>query len=582
MSPPVSESPKISEQTTQPELGCLVLVVNASKTDERVFSEFLHAEGHQVCSAQGMEQALRVYFQLKPDIVLVDLSTNVREGERIVRAVKEQDEYQFVPVLLISLQREDALLVKSMPFGADDFISGSFDADVLHSKMNAMLRLRAQFREQLNRHRELSHRHQNIIREHDRAERIFTRMLHPSVFNLPNVRHLLSPMGTFSGDFLLAAPTPFGGQIAMVADFTGHGLSAAIGALPTSNIFYGMARKGFSVRDIVVEINERLYKILPPEMFMAAGVISYEPQRSLVSVWNGGIPEIWLKANGSGLKATFASRSLPLGILPADQFDPQIERMEVETQDRIYIFSDGIIEAENLNSERFGLHTLKTIVEEAHTTQGLFNEIILALDTFRDGQEQTDDLTLMEFACDLDPVPSMGKVTASEANKPLSDWQTSLVLNGPTLRSYDPVPNILQQLVEIQGLSVHRERLYTVFSELYTNALEHGILGLDSSMKVNDEGFQAYIELREQKLEQLVNGQIEIMITHRAHSNGGRIHLEILDTGPGFDHTAPLPLLRNNKILFRRGIPLVKAICSELTYLGRGNHVVACYDWHQV
>lgn len=332
----------------------------------------------------------------------------------------------------------------------------------------------------------------------------------------------------------------------------------------------------------MVEINERLYKILPPEMFMAAGVISYEPQRSLVSVWNGGIPEIWLKANGSGLKATFASRSLPLGILPADQFDPQIERMEVETQDRIYIFSDGIIEAENLNSERFGLHTLKTIVEEAHTTQGLFNEIILALDTFRDGQEQTDDLTLMEFACDLDPVPSMGKVTASEANKPLSDWQTSLVLNGPTLRSYDPVPNILQQLVEIQGLSVHRERLYTVFSELYTNALEHGILGLDSSMKVNDEGFQAYIELREQKLEQLVNGQIEIMITHRAHSNGGRIHLEILDTGPGFDHTAPLPLLRNNKILFRRGIPLVKAICSELTYLGRGNHVVACYDWHQV
>ena len=41
----------------------------------------------------------------------------------------------------------------------------------------------------------------------------------------------------FNGDLVLTAPAPNGGVYVLAGDFTGHGLSAAIGSLPVTEIF---------------------------------------------------------------------------------------------------------------------------------------------------------------------------------------------------------------------------------------------------------------------------------------------------------------------------------------------------------
>ena len=48
------------------------------------------------------------------------------------------------------------------------------------------------------------------------------------------LRAYISPMTGFSGDMILTADAPGGGLVAMLGDFTGHGLPAALGALPVS------------------------------------------------------------------------------------------------------------------------------------------------------------------------------------------------------------------------------------------------------------------------------------------------------------------------------------------------------------
>jgi serine phosphatase RsbU (regulator of sigma subunit) len=69
---------------------------------------------------------------------------------------------------------------------------------------------------------------------------------------------------------VLAVREPSGGMYVMLGDFTGHGLPAAIGAMPTAEIFYGMAKKGFSAQDILREVNKKLKSILPPNFFTLA------------------------------------------------------------------------------------------------------------------------------------------------------------------------------------------------------------------------------------------------------------------------------------------------------------------------
>ena len=53
-----------------------------------------------------------------------------------------------------------------------------------------------------------------------------------------------------------------------------------------------------------------------------------------------------------------------------------------------------------------------------------------------------------------------------------------------------------------------REPLFTVLAELFNNALDHGILELDSGLKRDVEGFSEYYKQRIERLEKLENGQV--------------------------------------------------------------------------
>lgn len=50
------------------------------------------------------------------------------------------------------------------------------------------------------------------------------------------------------------------------------------------------------------------------------------------------------------------------------------------------------------------------------------------------------------------------------------------------------MPYLLQLLLEIHGLREQSGALYSVMAELYSNALEHGVLGLDSRLKRDAQG----------------------------------------------------------------------------------------------
>ena len=69
-------------------------------------------------------------------------------------------------------------------------------------------------------------------------------------------------------------------------------------------------------------------------------------------------------------------------------------------------------------------------------------------------------------------------------------------MGADVLRMTNPLPIILQAITDIQGLSNHREYLYTILTEMYSNALEHGILGLESSLKQDSDGSELEVDYR--------------------------------------------------------------------------------------
>ncbi len=158
-------------------------------------------------------------------------------------------------------------------------------------------------------------------------------------------------------------------------------------------------------------------------------------------------------------------------------------------------------------------------------------------------------------------------------------WKMVTELKPDSLRTGDPLPLVTRILVEDKRLSRHKENVYMILAELFSNALEYGLLGLDAKLKTDAEGFDRYYIAREKALADLKEGSIKIDLEHLSEHEGGKLVVCIEDSGPGFDYHKIPPSLGENITLGGRGIPLLRSLCQELVYQGSGNRVEAIYVW---
>ena len=143
----------------------------------------------------------------------------------------------------------------------------------------------------------------------------------------------------------------------------------------------------------------------------------------------------------------------------------------------------------------------------------LFEKLLEEVCIFCESDEQSDDLTFIEYTFNQATLDERELEHAGLKNKirPL-DWALKYELRPETLRSFDPLPLVLQILMECPGLNPYRGRVFTILAELYSNALDHGVLGLNSSLKKSAEGFSAYYNLRKERLKLLDSGFVKIII----------------------------------------------------------------------
>ncbi|GAB6039408.1 two-component system response regulator HsbR [Endothiovibrio diazotrophicus] len=557
-----------------------VLIVDDDYTNRLILRAMLVKESYSVAMAEDGREAVELFDRDRHDMVLMDVMMPVMDGYEATRRIKELSGDRFVPVIFLTAVNDDQALARCVEYGGDDFLAKPYNRVILKAKIDAMRRVRNLYATLQSQHDELRLHNQRLKREQEIAEKVFANIVQPGCLEAANLKYLLSSMAVANGDLLLAAGKPSGGQHVMLGDLTGHGLSAAIGAMPVSDLFYRMTEKGYSILDLVVELNQRMKDRLPTGLFLAATLIELDASHSTLTVWNGGLPDVLL-CRGGRIVERVASNHLPLGVVDSNHLDNRLEIFEVMEGDRIYIYSDGVIEAVNPAGEMFGQERLEGVLDAGHAPEALFGEVQESLNRFRDGAAQSDDITLIEVTCDADLLASgYDRQSVHLPGRPPMNWGVEVRMEADTLRNVDPLPQLVQVLTELQGLEEHRARIYTVLAELYSNALEHGVLRLDSGLKENPHGFAEYYTRRQTALEGLEEGWIRLTFEHHPLAEGGgRLRIAIADSGGGFDHQEAGKGLSGNVERQGRGIALVRTLCSEVRFLGDGNEVEALYTW---
>ncbi len=264
------------------------------------------------------------------------------------------------------------------------------------------------------------------------------------------------------------------------------------------------------------------------------------------------------------------------------------QRYKLAQGDKIYLLSDGLLETENALGEQYGEERFEAALTSAGDLSAVgeldsgsaFESIKQEVLDYIGAQSRADDISLVEIeTVSAEAFTTMyAKNTQSKSQQPVS-WSVSYEFRADSLRHQDPVPLILHSLLEEPNLRRYSGQLFSIISELYNNALDHGLLQLSSAIKRQEQGFARYYDTRVQRLRELNNGSVRFELDYRATSDSGELTVEVIDTGPGFDYSKQDNQTREQAELHGRGISLLRTICSKVEYLGDGNHVRVEYSW---
>lgn len=556
----------------------VVLVVDDNPANRFLLQELLRKEGYRVLTAEDGIEAIKVFAAEHVDFVLMDVMMPGMDGYEATRRIKQMcvENNYYCPVLFITAMSDEESLVSCIECGGDNFLIKPYNHNILRAKMRALERTRDLYALAQLQKNELELHHEQLRYEHNFAERTFNKLMRAGCLDVSNLNYLLAPVGLASGDLLLAEYRPDGVQYVLVGDFTGHGLAAAMGAIPVADIFQSMTRKGFEIDQIATEINRKLKSILPVGLFLACCLLALDTRTRRVSLWNGGVPEVLLRRADGGEIVRLSSRHLPLGILDEVTFDAHLDYVDIHIGDHIYAYSDGLIEAVNPCDEAFGAARLDALLASPRA-DGLFEVICDALGEFRKGQTQRDDITLIEIECVAPPILADSDVTPQQDAGALN---LSVEYTADWLRQDIAQPDLTRLLGMFPGLGGHRSNLYTTLAELFNNALEHGLLELDSELKKDISGFNEYYRQRKQRLRELDHGSIRVDLQHRGEGSTGWMRIQVQDSGPGFDYAAMLTAV-SPQGLARRGLMVVSSLCQRVEFHAPGNRVEVLYAWQR-
>ncbi|MET0026160.1 MAG: SpoIIE family protein phosphatase [Candidatus Thiodiazotropha sp.] len=562
----------------------LALIVEDEITNRMILKALLKKRGYQVIEAENGAEAVAVFQEHEPDIIFMDVMMPVMDGYLATEKIKELAGDHFIPVIFLTAMSDERAVARCIEAGGDDFLSKPYSQTILSAKMQAMERIRTL-------HQDTRALYSRMQRDEEIAEQVFSGAVVAGNVALEHIHTLLKPASVFSGDLMLTAFAPSHDLYVLLGDFTGHGLAAALGALPTSEAFRSMTAKGFAPQQILYAINNKLHSLLPSGMFLAVQFVKVDHQLDHITIINCGMPDCYLVEQQTGvIKERIKSRSLPLGIAPDLEFKDEFYHLRIDEGDRVILATDGVTEARNAQGELFGQPRYLDIIQQALDDHYIIDRLSVELESFCKQAPQDDDISVVEVPLVRELFPAWGRHTLpGEIPQDLPDSYRVLehrnciefqyTLYGSQLRQADPIPVLINSIQETAGLHEHRRPLFTILTELYINALDHGVLRLDSDLKQGEDGFTNYFQQREQRLNDLTQGRIHLKLGIHSQSDGGFILITVEDSGQGFDYQNIKRDLADEQLYSGRGLLLVESLSKQLRFHDPGNKVEVLYVW---
>ncbi|MDE5757170.1 MAG: PP2C family protein-serine/threonine phosphatase, partial [Allobaculum sp.] len=195
--------------------------------------------------------------------------------------------------------------------------------------------------------------------------------------------------GDFYDYFQLTDDTIF----MVIADVSGKGITAALFMARAITVVRQYAKLGYSPAEILSYTNNALCSNNPEKMFLTIFVAIYNCKTHLFTYANGGHNPTFLLSDT--IKTLHDAQGMIVGIFENENY--QESQIVLKDKETIFMYTDGVNEAENSKEEFFGMSRLKALLKREDQEQCV-NTIFEAIQEFSQDAIQSDDITMMAFS----------------------------------------------------------------------------------------------------------------------------------------------------------------------------------------
>jgi anti-sigma regulatory factor (Ser/Thr protein kinase) len=153
-------------------------------------------------------------------------------------------------------------------------------------------------------------------------------------------------------------------------------------------------------------------------------------------------------------------------------------------------------------------------------------------------------------------------------------WQQQCLYNIQDIKQINPIPELVNNLKRVLP-NLSTSEVTTILTELYNNSVDHGLLGLSSEIKHQEDGLEKFYQIRKQKLSELTHGFVNLNLAYDTQDQ--LLIITIRDSGHGFnyDQYTAMPLMLHK--VSGKGIYIINHLAEKVEYSASGNEITVFY-----
>ena len=346
-----------------------ILIAEDEAVSRKILQRTLQKWGYEVVAAKNGKEALEAFEKDTFQMIITDWMMPEMNGLELVEKIRRSPENDFVYIIMLTAKAQKGDLVVGMEAGADDFVAKPFDRGELQVRLRAGERIIRLEKKLSVRNAELERINQRMRVDLEAAAEIQKSLLPSEIPTIEgvDVAWEYRPCDELAGDILNVFKLDERHLGFYVLDVSGHGVPAALLAVTVSRMLSPTTTDQASLlktrdkttgkfsltppAEVANQLNRRFQMTPENGQFftMLYGIIDVKTRR--LHYATAGHPPI-IRISRHSDQAEMKVASLPIGFLEDVSYEEQF--VQLHPGDRLYLYSDGIPEAENRAQDLYG------------------------------------------------------------------------------------------------------------------------------------------------------------------------------------------------------------------------------------